>query len=735
MKNISFFYSGNLDENAMYLDIDEETRKIAYRVTVYAVGTKYGFIQPDYVLLTQEAKWYPSTRIAYNSEKGVTNPQQYANYKLKVSTQEGLLPISQGERESSEGSFVFKPENKLPQMSLVIGDYVERSITVDSVEYRLAMDADHLYFDKFFENLGDTLEHTIREIRNDYEVQLELTYPYKRFSIVEVPAQFVSFPRSYTVAKEVMQPEMSFLPEKGFSIANADFQWRKEQQERRNKERGGELSDTEIEARLVRQFITSTITISNQNNFFTNDDGDIYTDTYSVFPSYYSFSNFIDSEEWPFFNKSFESYLYGRVNTRNSFRWNTATSEEEDAYIALKEKTFDEILQSGDRDLINTVIRVKGNAIFKSIEADMGATKFSAALSEMVEDNKYQTITLNQLEKSFYSSSDGKIGLAVTNSLSDKSQPGFLFTNPDLISFKDNNRVKYLVSVKVGNTQDAEGLIEFSFRMGGRDGGGRGGFDGFPGGFGGGRGGNTNTVTRLVKMEANESKQIDIILDEEPRMMMANTFISQNLPATLNFPFSDAEESDRSFEERIVLLDEAVETRMPNEIVVDNTDSGFSLSKGKEVTPLRALILGEQLDEEVKYVPLRWRAPEAWTPTISAWSYGQEIRSAYFIKNGDGEEKATWTANITDAGYYDIYTYIDTRLRIGRRNQEIVESYQYTIYSDEGEISTTVELKNAENGWNSLGSYYVSPGEAKVVLSNKSEGRAVVADAIKWVLR
>ena len=40
---------------------------------------------------------------------------------------------------------------------------------------------------------------------------------------------------------------------------------------------------------------------------------------------------------------------------------------------------------------------------------------------------------------------------------------------------------------------------------------------------------------------------------------------------------------------------------------------------------------------------------------------------------------------------------------------------------------------DSAEGWNYLGSYYFSAGKNKIELSNKSKGRIVVADAVKWV--
>jgi len=38
-----------------------------------------------------------------------------------------------------------------------------------------------------------------------------------------------------------------------------------------------------------------------------------------------------------------------------------------------------------------------------------------------------------------------------------------------------------------------------------------------------------------------------------------------------------------------------------------------------------------------------------------------------------------------------------------------------------------------ESGWNYLGTFHISSPETKVVLTNKSTGDMVFADAVKWV--
>jgi len=71
----------------------------------------------------------------------------------------------------------------------------------------------------------------------------------------------------------------------------------------------------------------------------------------------------------------------------------------------------------------------------------------------------------------------------------------------------------------------------------------------------------------------------------------------------------------------------------------------------------------------------------------------------------------------------------------GGRSRGESGEYHFIIHHDEGPEETLLDLRNAEEGWNPLGSYYLSEGETKVEMTNESSARVVLADAIKWVKR
>ena len=56
----------------------------------------------------------------------------------------------------------------------------------------------------------------------------------------------------------------------------------------------------------------------------------------------------------------------------------------------------------------------------------------------------------------------------------------------------------------------------------------------------------------------------------------------------------------------------------------------------------------------------------------------------------------------------------------------------FTIYHDDGVDEATLEVSGSGDEWSYLGTFYLSQGTAKIELTDKSKGRVVYADAVKW---
>ncbi len=128
------------------------------------------------------------------------------------------------------------------------------TVSVDSVDFNLFLYPKHDYFSQYLNELGDTLSALIKEYIEDYEVDLELPYLYSKLDIVEVPIQYFSYKRIWTLAQETVQPQMVLLPEKGVLIDAADF---KRNLRRKNRSgRGGSVyTRKENQSFIFRRFV------------------------------------------------------------------------------------------------------------------------------------------------------------------------------------------------------------------------------------------------------------------------------------------------------------------------------------------------------------------------------------------------------------------------------------------------------------------------------------------------
>ena len=725
--DITLVYEGTIDENACYLDIDEEDRNLNFRIMIYPLNKKYSFLKPGYVLLTREAKWYPSSRLIYSKEKGMLNPAQFVDYTLKVTTTPGLTAISQGRRDEGEkGVFHFTNEKPLTDISLIIGRYREWAVTVDSVEYFLAVQEGHDYFRKFFTHVEDTVPYIIREVKEEYESKLELDYPFKRFGIVEVPVHFVSFPRVWTLAKEVMQPEMSLFPEKGMGMAVADFQFRQDRAEQQNKESGGEETEAERETAMLKDFLSSTLT-SEARMFFGGNDGLRYfSSSFVAFPSYYTHAYYLHAKDWTFLNRAFESYWMKKTGETDRGYWAEALTDDDKANVLLQEKSFQKIVKEEEAGKISNVISAKGNYLFTMMESTTDPVAYRKTLAALLKRHSFSVLPFDTFAVSMEEAGNAGWKGMLTRVSGETPMAAFLVDNIRAVSFKKEERTWYGVSFKMTNTEPVRGLVKVGFRMGG----GRGGGDFF---FGRGQQENLSGE-RLVSIDGGKTLEIQVILDDEPRALVVNTLISKNLPSRLTFTLGKAEEINGIFEESIKMVDKPVVLARKNEFIVDNEGEGFTVTETANQTPLRALIAGET-EEEEKYIPMRWRGPHQWKATISTGFYGSTVRSAHFIRSGDGIERATWVPALEEAGYYDIYTYIGKGEDTPMRGDDGDTEYHYIVHGDDGEEEVELMLKDAKNGWNHLGSFYVTPNNARVELTDRSKGRSVVADAVKWEKR
>lgn len=722
---VEFTYSGKINEALCYLDIDEETMQEKYGKFVINVDKRFAFITPNYLLLSPEANWYPKTGVTYSSSNVSWYQPHFIDFALEVKTSPQLKAISQGIiEEVAPGEFRFKNENPLTQITLAIGNYEQITNKNDTLELGVWTLKGHNYFSELFPEAKDTIAAIATEHFNDFQRKLNLEYKFKRLSLVEVPAQFKTFERIWTSSQELVQPEQIFIPEKAFLIREADFENRKKSRWRYRRRDEAELTPRDKEIRVFEDFFRNFT--NEQNNNYRQSRGNWTAvqvgNPYYIFPLLYNFQNNIQSDRWPITNRVFEAYLKAQgTDMRSIFMSSMNGGESEDvrANIALQDSTFKEILaDASQKQIIDNVIKLKGDVLFSMIQWKAGEEEFKGFLTNILNQNKFKNISFEE----FASEIDKNFGIQLIpmmdNWFNAKVLPGYLISPIKAVKVKDGDAMRTMVSLKITNFSNVEGLVKLIFRGGGR-----------------GRSMSGGDITnKLVHFNPNQTKELSYLLDVPPRMVMVNTMTSKNIPQTMMSFFREVKEDLKAkpFEgERISKT--PVQNALPSEIIVDNEDPEFEVTKIENRSLLEKLIIKDKTSTS-KYAGMNWwRPPTNWTATTNSDFYGEYVRSAYYIKGGDGNLKAKWHVPIKKAGYYDVYYHVYKSRMFRRNRSEEKGEYNFTIYSDDGAEEAALAIQNAETGWNHLGSYYFSPDTALIELSNKTTLRAVFADAVKLV--
>jgi len=731
---LEFTYSGSINEAESFLDIDDKTLQEPFKANMFNIDKRSAIVSPDYVLLTRESNWYPIAGTGFGNQSKQWMQKQFSNYDITVTTKPTLTAISQGKAEQKDGVFHFTNKHNLPQISLIIGNYTQKTDTIDGLAFSLYIHKNHDYFTKFLEPIKDTIPTLISVALKDYERKIDLYYPFERITMVEVPAQFYSYPRTLIGEREEIQPETILFPEKGFQIEEADFAGSIKRMERWGGGRGDQAQTTPEEKKIMafNNFL-ALFTQSGARADVNRNQGEVQVAERSnplyCFPLFYNHAYFVQSDQWPITDRIFEAYLrQSSESGAQGFQRNMqGMTENEQANLALLDNSFAELLNDPTRiKIIDNVIQLKGLTLFSIIKRKTGDEAFDDFMFNFLKSIKFNSTTIEDFNTRIQQQFGTDLLPYMGKWFNSKELPGYLIGGMSAVNVLDGDRLKTMVKFKISNTEKTEGIVLVQFRLGEGGGPGRGRF--------GGGGANMETIDKLVHFDGTQTKELSYLLDGTPRNITINTLTSRNIPAELMLPLDNIEVDTKGIPyEGENIVDFPVRLAEAGEFISDDEDSSFRCTVSEDQSLLQKLLLKEDVTKE-RFIGFNtWRAPRTWRATTNSGFFGKFIRSAHYVKAGDGSKKAIWRIPINGAGTYEVFSYLNKNNRRGRRdNQDAPGEYTYTIYTENKE-EVMVDLKTIDNGWNSLGTFYFTGDTAKVELGNKTSAQVVVADAIKLV--
>lgn len=734
-KTIEFSYSGSINENTHFLDIHPDEYDDNLSMELFRAHKRFAYITPNFVCLTSESLWYPLAGVTYATNKPAYQNVNFAQFSVSVSTKENLVAISQGESISDKnGKFKFSNTDPLPKVSLLIGNYQKKSLNVDSIEYSIYTIKGNDYYAEQFKELGDTLPSIIRELKNEYEASIGLGFGFNRLSLAEVPLNITIDRHIYSNVSDAVQPEIIFYPEKGVLMDETDFTRRKKRAERQMKSNNEQVSDVELQSRIFKRFVRANLMASPTEWFEFGELMDRYT--FSLIPYYYSFITSLESHSWPILNSATEVYLLNRyLNYMPQNTWYfRSISNNEKINLELQQASLSMILSEGKRQIdkeknafnplvMNDIVLAKGNQLFSILRSRFNEKIFDELLNGLIAENQRQIWSFSEFDSLVVNNFNSSIASEVENWYTSTSLPGFIISNLQTHKVLDGDYTKYQVRASISNPTSVDGIVEVSVFLGG----------------------NTRSFSseeprqpdhfQRIYIPAQSAKEFGVVFNSEPIRMNIFTGVSENLPNTIAFDLSGFDELRRSAKldgvAKIPFFDSDIKE---NEFVVDNEDEGFEIVQEIEESYLKSIIKNNATNE-YKYTGIHvWSPPNEWKPVLESGFYGKYVRSGYYTASGDGSRYAKWTPNLPQGAYYDIYCHTaKVNVYWGRNKRK--SNYNYRVYHDDGVDDITLTDEELDSGWNYLGTYYISPENAKVELTNKSVGRIIFADAIKWVMK
>ena len=224
------------------------------------------------------------------------------------------------------------------------------------------------------------------------------------------------------------------------------------------------------------------------------------------------------------------------------------------------------------------------------------------------------------------------------------------------------------------------------------------------------------------------------MVSRPPSAVILDPYLSLNRGKfNIELPSIDAEKIEKTDAVEGV---EEIPWALPEKLllVVDDLDAGFQAfdnekSKGMRISARKSIT--EETDQGLPIAPSAFQIPSSWSRINRPMSWGKYRHTIAAVEAGDGEKKAVFTSTMPHAGQWDLEVFIPAKQTVfpGRK----WGTWHLTIKDGNGdEREITFDSNAATEGWNLSERFALPEGEVAVTLSNKTDGKFVIADAIRW---
>ena len=670
-KRVDICYDGKIDERICYLYITRGERE--EQISRFDTGRRYAFLEKRHTLLIPECLWYPvSIPPGFYPESLLATPILF-HLKVKKTTRQTVL--SQGDRVETEGYTEFTHARALPGISLCIGSYKKRSITLEGQAVHLYTLKNNHLIGRYFKGMDkDTIQMA-------YQHRFRLTsdlvpHSFPQLLLVEVPATFRSYYRNWEGQSEYTQPEFFF--------------WREEA--------------------LFSQAINYSDNISNKEKMgeiIASFTGVSWTEpiihAYHLSPLHYNYNYHIHSTAYPILDRVWKSTLY---------RYKLIDRSDKRAYVDvaayLSGHSFDQALHDKHISpfLLYSIISAKGEQLCNYILTRITRGELIRFDDYINQKYTFQCICFNDFAEELYQQTGVDLSsfmepwLHHIGSIPEYHIKGISYGKTEL---SGERKVRF----KIYNNSPVEGIISVMFPFM-----------------------SPHSTSYTIPPYAYK----EVYLPATGSQLEIDFGVAKNIPTTryhdhpsnIFTPFEEKEDGIYDIDSS------AFHQNNTDEIIIDDQDKGFRVIAPGETSWLVKLFKKEDRDRRTHRYPYS----KKWNIYYNNYNNGEVIRSVWMRLAGSGKTHAEWTTTIQKEGNYDLYVYKPPFHAIYVDPESKKSPFYYYICNQgtkEEVICFFYNMKDPD--WIHLGQFYLKQGETTVMLSDKSDNPQLLiyADAIKWI--
>lgn len=719
------------------------------------LGTEAAVFDSRFVALMPTVSWMPLPGAATGKDDPVSYGRDFFTVELDVEVPPEWLVAGPGQRQDAgDGRFRFAPAAPVPEVALLASRFERRSLTVGDLAFELLLYPGHgSYLSPYADSL-ESLTERIEEVLTDAN-KAGLTYPYGGLSLVEVPARLRVFGGGWRMDTVQALPGLMLLREYGLPTARLDTALRVVQ-------RFGDVPEGDDADREAGRAKVALL-----EQFFANDfSGGKLED--AVARNFFKFQTGARGEgaialdyvcheltARLLYNRGVGGYFSPRTFTTVSGMNETmgqlmgglfagggtlsltvgATETPKGASVWSRALGTPLVTLDPSEDGVGAldVLSLKAPAVAKSIVDGLGRETAGRFLSELLRRYAGTNFTAEDF-RTVAVETGADLDSLLGDWLGDAQLPGFVASTAEITRLADGERgePRYQVRAQVHNGEPTPGLVRLGVVSESDE--------------------PARSWSDPIRVGGEASVEVGLVVDSPPGEVWIAPYLSLNRnDFRLELPDVDPREAVGA--EPLNGSRES-QWRPPPEsgIVVDDLDPGFSITYA---TP----------DDEARYAPESgwWtgdldidqglpaydpfvRPTAGWMRIESPGTWGRYRHTVASTFRGNGGASARFQTQLPHAG----------RWRVGYHLPEVASAnngpggggfrvqiqtgiltlqkgnFDLKIVANGEETPVEFDAAAAAIGWNDLGEFSLPAGEVSLVVSNRTSGSLVVADAVRW---